>query len=180
MKNKLLPFLLFFLCYNYCFTQLIDSDSIIKSITKDSSLNILEVNQSIIKIDSNISDNNELRNNLIVENNRTNTNLTQIKTSERIYKDILLAIKVVEKNTNIPQNAIVQTISHPHTKGQGICNDQGKFHFNINNYSKIELRISKRGFHTHIDTIDMVNENFDGNIYTKIYTIIPFKKGDIE
>ncbi len=95
------------------------------------------------------------------------------------YKDVLLALKIVDGETNTPLQASIITIAQSNARGQGICDTEGKFHFNINNKSVIELHITHHGYHTQIDTVDFQKEHFSGDIYTKTYKLNVFRKGEV-
>lgn len=176
MEKKITTFFLLYIISYNCFSQA--DDKLI--VTQNSPQKTATHHQDTTSLDSNTVPQYPLMNKIEV-NKLPDTLQEVVKTSKtkKEYKPILLAIKVVDKTTNIPIKAVVQTISHPHTTGQGICNHDGKFHFNINNHSDIEIRISEPGYHTYIDTIDIIKEGFKDNIYTKVYQLTPFKKGDI-
>lgn len=99
-------------------------------------------------------------------------------------RDVLLALKVVDTVANTPLEATVFTTSLRKvrgglTKGEGVCNEQGQFHFKLNESSIIEIMIAYPGYHNFIDTIDIAGENYQKSIYTKICSMQPFSKGEV-
>lgn len=172
MRKNLLTFLLLTIFSYLCFSQ--TSDSALISLSNNDKIDAPNETSDSIPIPE-----YPLMNKIEVTKSATIATTQKSLPLEEKIKPILLAIKVVDKKTNIPLQAIVQTIAHPNSTGQGVCNVDGKFHFNINNHSDIEIRIAQPGYHTYIDTINIIKEGFNGNIYTKVYPLTPFQKGDI-